>query len=53
MGSMLRTASLVRRGIANFATGRPLCVSFEITHNCNARCDHCHRGERPGEEGHT
>lgn len=44
MESMMRTASLVRRGIASYATGRPLCVSFEITHNCNARCDHCHRG---------
>jgi MoaA/NifB/PqqE/SkfB family radical SAM enzyme len=24
---------------------RPYCASFELTHNCNARCKHCHRGE--------
>ncbi len=36
--------SLARRGIINMAIGRPLCVSFEITHDCNARCRHCHRG---------
>jgi MoaA/NifB/PqqE/SkfB family radical SAM enzyme len=39
-----RLAHLAYRAAANFATGRPLCVSFEITHNCNARCRHCHRG---------
>jgi len=36
---------VVRRAIANYFTGRPYCVSFELTHNCNARCRHCHRGE--------
>ncbi|MDH3272659.1 MAG: radical SAM protein, partial [Gemmatimonadota bacterium] len=24
--------------------GRVYCVSFELTYNCNARCQHCHRG---------
>jgi MoaA/NifB/PqqE/SkfB family radical SAM enzyme len=36
---------IVRRAVANYFTGRPYCVSFELTHNCNARCRHCHRGE--------
>ena len=39
-----RTLSLARRGIANILRRRPLCVSFEITHACNANCQHCHRG---------
>lgn len=25
--------------------GHAWCASFELTHNCNARCRHCHRGE--------
>lgn len=36
---------VVWRAVANYFTGRPYCVSFELTHNCNARCRHCHRGE--------
>jgi MoaA/NifB/PqqE/SkfB family radical SAM enzyme len=36
--------ALARRGIANYFTGRPFCVSFEITYSCNARCKHCHLG---------
>jgi MoaA/NifB/PqqE/SkfB family radical SAM enzyme len=44
MAGLGRQLSLARRGLANIATNRPLCVSFEITHACNANCDHCHRG---------
>ncbi len=36
--------SLWRHGVASYLKGRPYCVSFELTHNCNARCQHCHRG---------
>lgn len=43
MNSILRTLSLGRRGILNYAGNGPMCVSFEITHNCNASCKHCHR----------
>lgn len=43
MNSYKRTLSLVKRGVLNSFTGRPYCVSFEITHNCNAKCLHCHR----------
>ncbi len=46
MGTSLRTATLLGRGVANLLASRPLCVSFEITHHCNARCQHCHRGEK-------
>jgi MoaA/NifB/PqqE/SkfB family radical SAM enzyme len=46
MARTLRTISLFTRSLANLSTRRPLCVSFEITHNCNARCQHCHRGGR-------
>lgn len=46
MRKLRRTATLLRRGVSNLVATRPLCVSFEITHNCNARCDHCHRGEK-------
>ena len=44
MNSFIRKLSLARRGMINYVTKRPLCVSFEITHSCNARCKHCHRG---------
>lgn len=46
MHTFPRTATLLHRGVVNLLTTRPLCVSFEITHNCNARCEHCHRGEK-------
>jgi MoaA/NifB/PqqE/SkfB family radical SAM enzyme len=36
--------SLAVRGAVNYVRKRPLCVSFEITYNCNARCKHCHLG---------
>jgi MoaA/NifB/PqqE/SkfB family radical SAM enzyme len=43
---------LFLRGSANYAAGRPLVVSFELTASCNARCGHCDKGgmvkgERP------
>jgi MoaA/NifB/PqqE/SkfB family radical SAM enzyme len=37
--------------VENWLTRRPYCASFELTHNCNARCRHCHRGAPvPGEK---
>jgi len=46
-----RYLSLAGRGIGNFFTSRPFCVSFEITYFCNARCRHCHLGgPNPGEK---
>lgn len=44
MAGMGRTYSLIRHGMKNLITKRPLCVSFEITHACNCNCRHCHRG---------
>lgn len=44
MNSFLRSCSIAGRAVGNYLTGNPLCVSFEITHDCNARCRHCHRG---------
>lgn len=29
------------RGIRNLMTQKPLAISFEITHSCNANCSHC------------
>jgi MoaA/NifB/PqqE/SkfB family radical SAM enzyme len=41
---------LARRAVSNFFTRRPYCASFELTYNCNAACQHCHRGpEIPNE----
>lgn len=45
--------SLAGRAVANWVLRRPLCLSFELTHNCNARCHHCHRGERVVEQRAT
>ncbi len=44
MNSLFRLTSFAKRGFGNLLSGRPLAVSFEITHNCNANCRHCHRG---------
>ena len=44
MNSFSRLISLTKRGVKNYIGRRPFCVSFEITHDCNARCRHCHRG---------
>ncbi len=53
MNSLGRTISLAKRGIKNYFTKRPFCVSFEVTHNCNARCKHCHLGGTVSEERAT
>ena len=42
MESTRRTLSLGKRGLINQLTKRPFCISFEITHSCNAKCKHCH-----------
>ena len=36
---------LAGKAVASYVLRRPWCASFELTHNCNARCHHCHRGE--------
>jgi MoaA/NifB/PqqE/SkfB family radical SAM enzyme len=41
--------SLAGRAVTSYVLRRPWCASFELTHNCNARCHHCHRGERVAE----
>jgi hypothetical protein len=42
--------ALAGRAAANYFQKRPYCASFELTHNCNAQCRHCHRGAPvPGE----
>lgn len=38
------------RSIRNYFTHRPLCVSFEVTHSCNANCQHCDKGGIKKEE---
>jgi MoaA/NifB/PqqE/SkfB family radical SAM enzyme len=41
---------LLGRAVTNYFQKRPYCVSFELTHSCNAHCGHCHRGGTiPGE----
>ena len=42
MDSFIRTLSLANRGLRNQLTKRPFCISFEVTHSCNAKCKHCH-----------
>lgn len=45
-----RTISLTKRAIHNYIFQKPFCVSFEITHNCNAKCTHCHLGGHVDEQ---
>lgn len=43
---------LIARGTYSFWTGRPLCVSYEVTHSCTADCKHCDKGGiKPGPLG--
>jgi MoaA/NifB/PqqE/SkfB family radical SAM enzyme len=42
MDSVGRTLSLAKRGLINQLAKRPFCISFEVTHSCNAKCKHCH-----------
>lgn len=48
-----RTLSLAKYGIKNYYTKRPLSISFEITHSCNAKCKHCHLGGHVEEDRAT
>jgi MoaA/NifB/PqqE/SkfB family radical SAM enzyme len=45
--------SIAWRGATNYFLRRPYCASFELTHDCNARCRHCHRGDPVAEERAT
>ena len=43
----MNTAESVRlgmRSLYNRAKGRPVCLSFEVTHSCCADCVHCDKG---------
>ncbi len=42
--SVRRALSLAGRGFRNSLLKKPLSISFEVTHACNARCRHCHLG---------
>lgn len=42
--SLRRGFFLGLRGLKNSFLKRPLTISFEITHACNAKCLHCHLG---------
>ena len=44
-----RYAALLFRGLNNILTKKPLSVSFEITHQCSADCNHCNWGGRVDE----
>ena len=41
---------MIVRGTRSYFTGRPIGVSFELTHSCTCNCRHCdHGGKKPGE----
>jgi MoaA/NifB/PqqE/SkfB family radical SAM enzyme len=42
--SPLQAIKLVRRGIHNYVTKRPLAVGYEVTLSCNLNCRHCDLG---------
>ena len=44
MSSFRHALNMAGRGVGNYFTKKPFCVSFEITYSCNARCAHCHLG---------
>ena len=50
MSKLLQDLNVGQKGFFNFVSGKPLCVSFEVTYQCNARCGHCHLGGTFDEE---
>ncbi len=42
--SRTRRMALIKRAASCYFLRRPFCVSFEVTHSCNANCTHCHLG---------
>lgn len=40
-----RKLKIAARTVRNIITSKPITVSFEITYNCNARCEHCDLGD--------
>ena len=42
--SPLQAVKLVKRGIHNYMTKRPLVVAYEVTLSCNCNCRHCDLG---------
>jgi MoaA/NifB/PqqE/SkfB family radical SAM enzyme len=44
-------ALVAARSLANRIAGRPICVSFEVTHSCSADCLHCDKGRMKREDG--
>lgn len=44
-------ARIVGRSLLNLGLGKPLCVSFEMTHSCPADCRHCDKGKIKKERG--
>lgn len=42
--SLSRQLSIAARTVRAIARTRPITVSFEVTYNCNARCEHCDLG---------
>lgn len=37
--------ALAGRAVKSYFLKRAYCASFELTYNCNANCQHCHRGD--------
>ncbi|MFH1132772.1 MAG: radical SAM protein [Pseudomonadota bacterium] len=44
MPSKIKNRKIAKLGFLNYIAKKPLCVSFEVSYQCNARCKHCHLG---------
>jgi len=44
MMTAVRFMSLMGSATRNYVLKRPYCISFEVTHCCNAKCKQCHLG---------
>jgi len=47
--SLIQSLHIVKQGLYNYITDKPLVISFEVTHSCNCNCLHCDRGGRKEE----
>ena len=41
----IKAIEAATRWVGNTITKKPWCISIEVTHNCNADCLHCDKGE--------
>ncbi|MBM3240148.1 hypothetical protein FJZ31_28015 [Candidatus Poribacteria bacterium] len=48
--SLIQSARVAGRALRNYIVGKPLVISFEVTHSCTCNCLHGDRGGKTEEK---